>query len=56
MSQRPELVWEADGPPALNRPIMVLALTGLFDISSVATQSIEHLLSTHKVASSSSGT
>lgn len=49
MSQRPELVWESGGPPALNRPIMVLALTGLFDISSVATKTIEHLVSNHKV-------
>ena len=49
MARREELVWEGDGPPVLNRPVMVLALTGLFDIAQVATKAIEHLVSTHNV-------
>ena len=49
MTGREELVWEGDGPLLLNRPVMVLALTGLFDIAQVATKAIEHLVSTHNV-------
>jgi len=49
MARREELVWESGEPPVLNRPVMVLALTGLFDIAQVATKAIEHLVSTHNV-------
>ena len=44
-----ELIWEGDGPPSLHRPILVVALSGLFDVSKVATNALRHLVATRMV-------
>jgi len=44
-----ELIWESGEPPALHRPILVVALTGLFDVSKAATSALEHLVATRTV-------
>jgi hypothetical protein len=44
-----ELRWIVDPPPPMNRPIMVLALRGLFDVAKVATGAVAHLLGTRVV-------
>ena len=44
-----ELRWTASPPEGLNRPVMVLALSGYFDTALVATRSIEHLVGQHAV-------
>ncbi|MEY4371437.1 MAG: hypothetical protein RL219_206 [Actinomycetota bacterium] len=46
---RNELLWEPGGIPTLHRPIMVLALSGLFDVSRTATKAVEHLVTTRVV-------
>ena len=46
--QRPELVWE-DSVPDLRNPVMVLALTGLFDVAGVATTAVGHLIESRSV-------
>lgn len=46
---RNELIWEPGGIPTLHRPIMVLALSGLFDVSRTATKAVEHLVTTRVV-------
>ncbi len=40
------LTWEGVGDP-LRRPIMVVTLTGWFDVAGVATAALEHLVSHH---------
>ena len=37
------LIWHQDPPPVLHRPIFLIALTGLFDISGVATGALKWL-------------
>lgn len=46
---RNELLWEPGGIPQLNRPVMVLALSGLFDVSRTATKAVEHLIASRVV-------
>lgn len=46
---RNELLWEPGGIPTLHRPVMVLALSGLFDVSRTATKAVEHLVATRVV-------
>ena len=40
----PELAWSVE-QPSLHRPILVLALTGLFDVAQVATKALAHVVS-----------
>lgn len=46
--RHPELVWE-DSVPDLHHPVMVLALTGLFDVAGVATAAVDHLVHSRSV-------
>lgn len=41
------LSWDGTGEP-LRRPIMVVTLTGWFDVANVATAALEHLISHHE--------
>jgi len=46
-----ELTWSGNGVPTLHRPILVVALSGLFDVSGAATAALRHVLAAHTVES-----
>jgi hypothetical protein len=45
-----ELVWAADEVPALHRPVLIVALAGLFDVARAATTALDHLKDDRSVA------
>jgi hypothetical protein len=49
MASRQDLTWHHEDMAPLHRPIMVLALSGLFDMARTATKAVEHLVGTHTV-------
>lgn len=43
MSEPDELILDVDGLPALTAPVLLVALTGLFDVANVATTALDYI-------------